>query len=177
MQFEKFLKEFNVGFYTRVGHGLYGMELEKDLHLDSPRLRQVVKMDLQVRNVFYVEEGEPVSYGGYWRAPKDGAWIATLAGGWAEGVPRTAQTLGEWQHGMMVCINNHQYPIVGKINMNAMMVNLGSLTKVKPGDRAIIFGWSDHEPKLNDLAQLSGQIAPSIMVNVPTSMPRVAVSE
>ncbi|KTC81935.1 alanine racemase [Legionella cincinnatiensis] len=177
LQFEKFSKEFNMRLYTRVGHGLYGMELEKDLHLDSPRLRPVVQMDLQVRNVFYVEEGEPVSYGGYWRAPKDGAWIATLAGGWAEGVPRTAQTLGEWQHGIMVCINNQQYPIVGKINMNAMMVNLGSLTKVKPGDRAIIFGWRDHEPKLNDLAQLSGQIAPSIMVNVPFSMPRVVVSE
>ncbi|KTD55773.1 alanine racemase [Legionella santicrucis] len=177
LQFEKLSKEFNVRLYTRVGHGLYGMELEKDLHLDSPRLRPVVQMDLQVRNVFYVEEGEPVSYGGYWRAPKDGAWIATLSGGWAEGVPRTAQTLGEWQHGMMVCINNQHYPIVGKINMNAMMVNLGSLTKVKPGDRAIIFGWRDHEPKLNDLAQLSGQIAPSIMVNVPSSMPRVAVSE
>ncbi|VEB36776.1 alanine racemase [Legionella sainthelensi] len=177
LQFEKFSKEFNVRLYTRVGHGLYGMELEKDLHFDSPRLLPVVQMDLQVRNVFYVEEGEPVSYGGYWRAPKEGAWIATLAGGWAEGVPRTVQTLGEWQHGMMVCINNQQYPIVGKINMNAMMVNLGSLTKVKPGDRAIIFGWRAHEPKLNDLVQLSGQIAPSIMVNVPSSMPRVPVSE
>lgn len=177
LQFENFSKQFNIRLYTRVGHGLYGMELERDLHLGSPKLLPVVQMDLQVRNVFYVEEGEPVSYGGYWRAPKDGAWIATLAGGWAEGIPRTAQTLGEWEDGMMVSINNQQYPIVGKINMNAMMVNLGSTTTVKSGDRAIIFGWRTHEPKLNDLAQLSGQISPSIMVNVPTSMPRVAISE
>lgn len=177
LQFAHFSKQSNVKLSTRVGHGLYGMELERDLHLDSPKLHPVVQMDLQVRNVFYVEEGEPVSYGGYWRAPKDGAWIATLAGGWAEGIPRTAQTLGEWKDGMMASINNHQYPIVGKINMNAMMVNLGSMTKVKSGDRAIIFGWRTHEPKLNDLAQLSGQISPSIMVNVPFSMQRVAISE
>lgn len=145
---------------------------------NKPELKIVYdKLDLQVRNVFYVEEGEPVSYGGYWRAPKNGVWIATLSGGWAEGVPRTAQTLGEWESGMMVSINNNQYPVVGKINMNAMMVNLGAITDVKPGDRAIIFGWREDEPSLNNLAQQSGHISPSMMVNVPTSIPRVTVSE
>jgi alanine racemase len=177
IQFAALSKEFNINLSTRVGHGLYGMELAKDLHVDCPVLRPVVQMELQVRHVFYVEEGEPVSYGGYWRAPQNGAWIATLSGGWAEGVPRTAQTLGEWEEGMKVSINNHQYPIVGKINMNAMMVNLGAATTVKPGDRAIIFGWRDDAPKLQDLAQQSGHISPSIMVNVPLTIPRIAISE
>jgi len=177
LQFKKIAYEHDVELYTRVGHGLYGMELQQDLHLDSPKLNPVVKMDFEVRNVFYIEAGEPVSYGGYWRAPKGGTWIATLAGGWAEGVPRTARTLGEWEDGMMISINNKRYPVVGKINMNAMMVNLGSTTEIRPGDRAIIFGWRSHEPKLNDLAQLSGQIGPSIIVNVPSAMPRIQVSE
>ncbi len=176
---EQWTKQFEylgVQLYTRVGHGIYGMELEKDLHPDCPKLCPVVEMNFQVCNVFYVEEEEPVSYGGLWRAPRGGAWIATLAGGWAEGVPRTSQTLGEWEHGVMVSINGCQYPVVGNINMNAMMINLGLKTTVKAGDRAVIFGWRSHEPKLNDLAQLSGQIGPSIMVNVPTSMPRIVVS-
>lgn len=177
LQFANLSKEFNIKLYTRTGHGLYGMELERDLHVECPRLGPVVQLDLQVRNVFYVEEGEPVSYGGYWRAPKDGVWIATLSGGWAEGIPRTAKTLGEWENGIMVSINNRQYPVVGKINMNAMMVNLGPITKVKPGDRAVIFGWRKEEPKLNDLAELSGHISPSIMVNVPVSISRVTISE
>ena len=177
LQFSHLAQQHAIQLYTRVGHGLYGMEFEQDLHADSPALRSVVKLDLQVRHVFYVEEGEPVSYGGYWRAPKNGAWIATLAGGWADGIPRTAQTLGEWENGMHVSINKELYPVVGKINMNAMMVNLGTDTSVKPGDRAIIFGWESHEPKLNDLALLSGQISPSVMVNVPTILPRIIISE
>ena len=121
-------------------------------------MRPVAELNLQVRNVFFIEESEPVSYGGFWRAPAGGVWIATLSGGWADGIPRTAQTLGENETGMMVNINNQLYPVVGKINMNAMMINLGANTKVQAGDRAVIFGWRKNDPKLNGLAEISGQI-------------------
>jgi|GEM_PF-1924439 len=176
-QFADITQQYGTQLYTRVGHGIYGMELESDLNPASPEQHAVVAMNLQVRNVFHVEAGEPVSYGGHWRAPTDGAWIATLSGGWNEGIPRTAKTLGSSDTSIMVSINGKQYPVVGTINMNAMMVNLGSKTTVKPGDRVIIFGWKTHEPKLSELAQLSGQISPSIMVNIPWFIPRIVVSE
>lgn len=177
LQFAEIANDGNIQFYTRVGHGLYGMEHVTDLHQDSPALRQIACFELQVRNVFFVEEGEPVSYGGYWRAPTGGVWIATLSGGWADGVPRTAQTLGEWEKGVSVSINQSLYPVVGKINMNAMMVNLGGVTSVKPGDRAIVFGWGENDPTLHELAWQSGHIGPSIMSNIPPSIPRIVVSE
>jgi alanine racemase len=165
-----------IQLYTRVGHGIYGMELAEELNATSPQLACTVELNLQVRNIFHVEEGEPVSYGGHWRAPKDGVWIATLSGGWNDGVPRTAKTLGLWDKGMVVDINGQHYPVVGAINMNAMMVNLGVDTQVQAGDRAIVFGWKAHQPQLRQLAALSGQINPSITVNIPEQIPRIAVS-
>ena len=177
IQFESLIKTNRIELYTRVGHGLYGMELKRDLTIKCPSLSPVAELNVQVRNVFYIEESEPVSYGGFWRAPAGGVWIATLSGGWADGIPRTAQTLGENERGMMVSLNNQLYPIVGKINMNAMMVNLGVTTKVKAGDRAVIFGWRKKESKLNELAEISGQIGPSITVNIPTRIPRIKVAE
>ncbi len=177
IQFETLTKSQNIKLYTRVGHGLYGMELKKDLAQNCPELRPVAELNLQVRNVFFIEEGEPVSYGGFWRASAGGVWIATLSGGWADGIPRTAQTLGESEAGMMVTINNQLYPVVGKINMNAMMINLGASKNVSPGDRAVIFGWRNNEPKLNELAEISGQIGPSITVNIPARIPRIKVTE
>ena len=176
-QFESMTKTQGIELYTRVGHGLYGMELKKDLAIKCPVLRPVAELNLQVRHVFFIEESEPVSYGGFWRAPTGGVWIATLSGGWADGIPRTSQTLGENETGVMVNINNQLYPAVGKINMNAMMINLGTTTKVKAGDRAVIFGWRKNEPKLNGLAEISGQIGPSITVNIPTRIPRIKVVE
>ena len=152
------------------------MELKKDLSVDVPALKPVTELNLQVRNVFFIEGGEPVSYGGFWRAPKEGAWIATLSGGWADGIPRTVKTLGETEIGMMVSINDKLYPAVGKVNMNAMMINLGFSTNVKEGDRAIVFGWGTHVPKLNHLAEISGQIGPSITVNIPSHIPRIRIS-
>lgn len=176
-QFESLTKEQGIEFYTRIGHGLYGMELKNDLSAHCPLLRPVAELNFQVRNVFFVEENEPVSYGGFWRAPMGGVWIGTLSGGWADGIPRTVQTLGQSETGMMVSINHQLYPVVGSINMNAMMVNLGSKTTVQTGDRVIAFGWRAHEPKLNDLAEISGQIGPSITVNIPTRLPRIKVSD
>jgi Alr-MurF fusion protein len=177
IQFEPLTKAHSIELYTRVGHGLYGMELEKDLLGECPVLQPVAELNLQVRNVFFIEESEPVSYGGLWRAPANGVWIATLSGGWADGVPRTAQTLGENEAGIMVNIKNQLYPVVGKINMNAMMVNLGAATNIKAGDRAVIFGWRKNEPKLSVLAEMSGQIGPSITVNIPRGTPRIYVDE
>ncbi|MBA2656756.1 MAG: hypothetical protein H0U70_07180 [Tatlockia sp.] len=78
---------------------------------------------------------------------------------------------------MMVNINNHLYPVVGKINMNALMINLGAHTKVKARDRAVIFGWRKNDPKLNGLAEISGQIGSSITVNIPSRIPRIKVAE
>ncbi len=167
----------SIQLYTRVGHGMYGMELAEELNPASPQLRPTVEMNLQVRNIFHVEAGEPVSYGGYWRAPQQGTWVATLSGGWDEGIPRTVKTLGLWDEGMSVCINGELYPAIGTINMNAMMVNLGTETSVRPGDRAVIFGWQPHHPKLRDLAALSGQISPSVTVNIPAYIPRIAVED
>ncbi|MBI2785149.1 MAG: alanine racemase [Legionella longbeachae] len=177
IQFESLKKTHGIELYTRVGHGLYGMELNQDLSIKCPVLKPVAELNIQVRNVFFIEENEPVSYGGLWRAPLGGVWIATLSGGWADGIPRTAQTLGENNYGMKVRINNELYSVVGKINMNAMMVNLGAITNVKAGDRAVIFGWRINEPKLNELAEISGQIGPSITVNIPARIPRIKVSD
>lgn len=177
ISFASLTNRYGIALYTRVGHGLYGMELEQDTLKTCPKLNPVAELNLQVRNVFFIEENEPVSYGGFWRAPAGGAWIATLSGGWADGIPRTAQTLGENEAGMTVHINNQLYPVVGKINMNAMMINLGTTTTVKAGDRAVIFGWRTNEPDLKQLAQISGQIGPSITVNIPTSIPRIKVAE
>ncbi len=176
-QFESLRKLHGIELYTRVGHGLYGMELKKDLTIKCPELEPIAELNLQVRNVFFIEENEPVSYGGFWRAPTNGVWIATLSGGWADGIPRTAQTLGENETGMVVNINNRLYPVVGKINMNAMMINLGKTTKIRTGDRAIIFGWRKKDPKLNELAEISGQIGPSITVNIPARIPRIKIAE
>lgn len=177
IQFASLKKIHGIELYSRVGHGLYGMEFERDLTKKCPILRPVAELNFQVRNVFFVEENEPVSYGGFWRAPKGGVWIATISGGWADGVPRTAQTLGECDVGMKVRINELLYPVVGKINMNAMMVSLGTNTDVKSGDRVVIFGWRKHDPQLNELGEISGQISPSITVNIPARIPRIKVFE
>lgn len=175
--FTEYAKSGKTELYTRVGHGLYGMESQQDIPANRLTLHPVVSLNLQVRNVFYVEEDEPVSYGGHWRAPEGGVWIATISGGWADGMPRTSQTLGESQQGVCIGINGRQYPVVGTINMNAMMVNLGASTTIRPGDRAVVFGWREWEPKLQDLARLSGQISPSILTNVPAHIIRIPVSE
>jgi len=78
--------------------------------------------------------GDKVGYGSSWVAPKD-TMIAVVAIGYGDGYPRHAKD------GTPVLINNKRYPIVGRVSMDMITVDLGS----KPcdiicGDQVILWG-------------------------------------
>ena len=75
-----------------------------------------------------------MSYGGEWKAPCD-TTVATLGIGYADGVHRAVKGQAE------VLIGGRRYPVVGRITMDFIMVDLGSApTSVKVGDVATIIG-------------------------------------
>ena len=77
--------------------------------------------------------GEPVGYGGTWVSSKD-TKLGIIAMGYGDGYPRNAP------EGTPVLINGRKVPIVGRVSMDMLTVDLGADSQDKVGDEAIFWG-------------------------------------
>ncbi|MEG3132786.1 alanine racemase [Rouxiella sp. T17] len=77
--------------------------------------------------------GEPVGYGGLWTSPRD-TKLGVIAMGYGDGYPRSAPS------GTPVLINGREVPIVGRVSMDMISVDLGPNATDNVGDEAILWG-------------------------------------
>ena len=100
-----------------------------------------------------VAAGETVGYGRTWTAPTE-RWIATLPVGYGDGYSRLLSNRGR------VIIGGRPWPIVGRVCMDQLMVDLGPTTDDAPaaaGDEAVLVGRrGDHEITVQELADRMG---------------------
>jgi alanine racemase len=98
---------------VRPGIGLYG-------GLPYAEARPVVSLELPVIACFDVPQGETVGYGASWTAPAP-TRIATVAGGYADGLHRALQPGLEVMAGPVAC------PVVGRVSMDLLTVDVSHL--------------------------------------------------
>jgi alanine racemase len=101
---------------TRPGVGLYGGR-------PFETSARVVTLSLPVIQTREVEPGESVGYGCTWTAETP-AVIATVAGGYADGLPRTLSNAALLWDGDTPC------PLVGRVSMDLITVDITHLAEV-----------------------------------------------
>lgn len=111
----------------RMGIVMYGVEPSGE---DTKTYKQVMSLYTKVVLVKEVAKGEKVGYGFTYTTTK-GCFIATLPIGYADGIIRKNQ-------GREVYINGKYFPIVGRVCMDQMMVEVDAT--VKENDIVEIFG-------------------------------------
>lgn len=120
---------------VRIGISLYGLSASHELTADEIGLRPVLTLQAEVAAVRPVPAGAGVSYDYTYRVAEETS-IALIAAGYADGVPRALSN-----EGVEVQIRGKRYPIVGRVAMDQIMVDLGSPdTDVEPGDQAVLLG-------------------------------------
>ncbi len=116
-------------------------------------------LSLYARIVYFkvVLPGSGISYGLHWTAEQISR-IVTLPIGYGDGYPRALSNKG------FVLITGRQYPIVGNICMDQMMVNIGS-DSAYCGDEVTMIGTSGNlQITINDLADACNSSAYEFMV-------------
>ena len=120
-------------------------------------------------NVVYfkvVEPGAGVSYGSTWKAEAQ-VRVVTLPVGYGDGYMRCMS--GHSQ----VVIRGHRYPVVGRICMDQVMVNLG-WDSAYNGDEAVLLGGTGEAAiSIEEMAVWAGTIPHEILTNINTRVPRV----
>lgn len=118
---------------VRLGVGLYGLSLDGSPAYDA-QTRCAVRFVTHILHVKEVPAGESVGYMRSWRAPYD-ARIATIAAGYNDGLPRYMSNGGP------VLIRGQRCPIVGRVCMDATMVDVTALgDDLSHGEEVVIFG-------------------------------------
>ena len=121
--------------YARIGIALYGVLSATDPQTKrSLDLRPVLALKSRVTLVRSIESGEGVSYGREFIAQGE-TKIAVLSIGYADGFPRSLSA-GKGH----VLIHGSRAPIIGRICMDQLVVDVTGLPDVKRGDVATLIG-------------------------------------
>lgn len=159
------------GDYARIGIALYGVLSNRvDLEQCPLKLEPVLSLKTRVALVKELYTGEAAGYGMQHVAKRDEK-IAVLAIGYADGIPR-ALSCGNGS----VLIHGQKAPIVGRICMDQMLVNVTDISDVKSGDVAVVIGRSgEQEITAYDLAEQTETITNELLSRLGSRLNRIMV--
>ncbi|HEU5163680.1 MAG TPA: alanine racemase [Thermoanaerobaculia bacterium] len=152
------------GEWVRAGIVLYGAE---PLDQGSRRLEPVMRWTTRVARLKEIPAGASVGYGRTFVAARPSR-IATLPVGYADGYSRRLSNAAE------VLIGGRRAPIVGRISMDLITVDVTDLPFVAPGDEVTLMGRDGaDEITAEELAAKLGTISYEILCDVGKRVPRV----
>jgi alanine racemase len=149
------------GDWVRPGLALYGVSPFSGETAQQHGLRPVMTLDTTVLTVRAVKRGESVGYAASWRAERDSS-IAILAAGYGDGLPR------HLANGTPVLVGGERYPLVGRVSMDMIAVDVTGATKVAAGNRAVV--WGEGLP-VEEVAAHAGTIPYELLCGVSQRVP------
>jgi len=153
--------------WVRPGIMLYGSSPIPDQAAEAYDLKPVMQLESELVSVHRVRKGESVGYGAGWIAKEDTV-IGVVACGYGDGYPRHAPS------GTPVLVNGQRVPIVGRVSMDMITVDLGSQTTAKVGDPAELWG---NTLSVDEIATQAGTISYELLCQVTRRVPRVVLPE
>jgi alanine racemase len=119
--------------WVRPGLLLYGVSPFPSGTGAELGLRAAMTLRSEVIAVKTVKSGETVGYGGSWKASRD-TRMAVVAAGYGDGYPRSTRS------GAPVQVNGRRAPLIGRVSMDMITVDVTDLPAVAVGDPVVLWG-------------------------------------
>lgn len=154
---------------VREGIAQYGLSPSREMARSVPQLRPILSLHSTVAMVKTVLPGDTISYGRRFTA-QEPRQIATIPVGYADGYARILGGRGK------VLIHGCPAPVVGRVCMDQMMVDVTGLPPVKMGDQVVLVGQDGEETiTFDQLAQLADTISYECVCAIAPRVPRLYV--
>jgi alanine racemase len=142
---------------VRPGIALYGQPPSAAVAVRAPGLRPALRLDAPINFAKRVPAGAPISYGGTWAASR-ATVVATVRLGYADGYPRSLSSRGEaaWR--------GRRVPVVGRVCMDQLMLDLGPGAEPEPGERIEFVGGA--APSAVEVAEAAGSFAYELLTGI-----------
>ena len=148
---------------VRPGIILYGCDASDEVHFEG--LSPVLCLKTRISQVKTIPPGQSLSYGLVYTAQRP-VRVATLCVGYADGYPRSLTNQG-------ICgVHGRPAPVIGRVCMDQMMVDVTDIEGVEAGHEACVFGGPGSDT-IEEVARKAGTIPYEIMCALALRVPRV----
>lgn len=152
---------------VRAGIILFGLWPSDSIEKNRVLLKPALSWKSHIVYLKELKAGERISYGGTYTT-NGNEKIATIPVGYGDGYPRSLSNKGE------VLIRGQRAPIVGRVCMDQMMVNVSHIPDVAEGDLVTLIGKQDDEKiTAEELGELSGRFNYELVCDINKRVPRV----
>ncbi len=145
--------------WNRMGIMLYGASP----FAQSYNLKPVMQLQSKLISIKKYKKNQTIGYGATWRCEQD-SLIGVVAVGYADGYPRHAP------NGTPVLINGRRVPLVGRVSMDMITVDLTMHADAKIGDKVILWG---NDLPVEEIAKYAETISYELLTHVNKRVPRI----
>ncbi len=119
--------------WVRPGIMLYGVSPFVNGRPEASDLHPVMSLQSQLIAINHYKKGDAIGYSGTWICPEDMA-IGVASIGYGDGYPRHAKS------GTPVLLNDQRVPLVGRVSMDMITLDLRTCPQAQVGDPVILWG-------------------------------------
>ena len=151
---------------VRLGIALYGMYPSDEVKKEKVELFPALDLKSHITMVKEIPAGEKVSYGGTFTTTRT-TKLATVSVGYGDGYPRALSSKG------YVLVRGQKAPIVGRVCMDQMMVDVTDIKNVTRADIVTLIGKDgDAEITVEEIAALAGTFNYEFVCDLGKRIPR-----
>ena len=162
------MKEANLDA-VRAGIAIYGLYPSDDVIKSSVPVEPAMELKSFLTNIKEIGPGTEVSYGGTFRA-ESSVRVGTVSIGYADGYPRSLSGRGH----VLVC--EKRAPVLGRICMDQLMVDLTESPEAKEWDEVTLIGRDGREEiTMEEIALKSGGFHYELPCLIGKRVPRLYV--
>lgn len=126
-------------------------------------IKPVMQFESEIISIRRIGTGEPLGYGGTWRAPHPMS-VGHVAAGYGDGYPRNAPT------GTPIRVDGIETATLGRVSMDSIAVDLTPVPAPKVG--SVVELWGQNLP-VSRVAESAGTISWELLCGVTGRVPRV----
>lgn len=156
--------------YARPGIALYGvLSSPGDKTAAGICLKPVLSLKARIACVRRLHAGESAGYGRAYTAGRERK-IAAVSIGYADGVPRELSDRGK------VLVNGCSAPMIGRICMDQLLIDVSEIPEISPGDEAVLIGkCGNMQITAGEFADMAGTISNEILSRLGSRLERISV--
>jgi len=145
---------------VRLGLGLYGLAPSKAV-AEAMDLQLAVGFVSRLVQVSSLGRGQRVGYNGTYVVEAPEQRVGIVAAGYNDGVPWTLSNRG------VVMVQGQRVPIIGRVSMDSMAIDLSAVPQAAVGDEVLLFGTHEGQTlRPEEVAAMAGTIPYDLLVHV-----------